>query len=63
MARDEIIYFKESGGLVKAKGKNYCILALLKNIELIEPFSIDKTGYGVSTAWIVAESIENLKRI
>ena len=34
------------------KNKKYCILIFLKNPEKVEPFEIDKTGFGAMSAWI-----------
>jgi len=42
--------------------KRYCILVFLKDAEKIEPFEIDKTGYGISSAWLVTENISKLKK-
>lgn len=46
----------------KLQGKKYCTLIFLRNVEEIEPFNIDKKGYGNMAAWITAESIENVKK-
>lgn len=43
-------------------GKRYCILAFLKNPKPVEPFAIDKTGYGNANAWLCVEDISRLKR-
>lgn len=88
----DIIYFKESGGMVRAKaivtkvlqfadlditkigklvnkygkeiniqnwdyetwgqGKKYCILMWLKDAKAVEPFKVDKTGFGAGAAWM-----------
>ncbi|MBI5066128.1 ASCH domain-containing protein [Candidatus Woesearchaeota archaeon] len=40
--------------------KNYCILIFLKNVQKIKPFSIDKTGYGLMSAWICVENIKSI---
>lgn len=47
--------------LMGQKEKRYCILIFLKDVERIEPFEIDKTGYGNSCAWLVADDIDKLK--
>jgi len=41
--------------------KKYCTLIFLDNVEKIEPFSIDKAGYGVGCAWISVENIDTIK--
>lgn len=42
------------------KDKNYCILVFLENPTKIQPFEIDKKGFGVMAAWI---SVDDIKRI
>ncbi|MBT7903100.1 ASCH domain-containing protein [Candidatus Woesearchaeota archaeon] len=42
--------------------KNYCILIYLKNPVRIEPFFIDKTGYGLMSAWLCVENITEVKK-
>lgn len=44
------------------KNKKYCILIFLKNPEQVEPFEIDKTGFGAMTAWITVEDVNTLRR-
>ncbi len=43
-------------------GKNFCTLIFLEDVEQIEPFDIDKKGYGLMSAWITVENINSLKR-
>lgn len=43
-------------------GKNVCTLIFLKNVEKIEPFGINKKGYGNMAAWITLDSIERIKK-
>ena len=43
-------------------GKNFCTLIFLKQVEPIEPFHIDKKGYGAMAAWITLEDIKKIKR-
>lgn len=45
-----------------AKGKKHCILIYLKNPVKVEPFNIDKTGFGNACAWICVETIEKIKK-
>ena len=42
---------------------NYCILIFLKNIKKTTPFKIDKSGFGLMSAWIAVDSIEKIKKI
>ena len=42
--------------------KRYCILVFLKDARPIEPFEIDKTGYGMMSAWICINKIDDIKR-
>ncbi len=44
------------------KDKKYCILIFLKNPQRIEPFEIDKTGFGAMSAWITIDNINRIKR-
>lgn len=45
------------------KDKKYCMLIFLKNPQLIKPFRIDKTGFGMMSAWISIENINDIKKI
>ncbi len=45
-----------------ARDKNYAIFIFLKNARKIEPFKIDKTGYGLMSAWITVDNINKIKR-
>ena len=42
--------------------KHYCILVFLSNPKSVEPFEIDKTGFGISSAWISIENINKLRK-
>jgi hypothetical protein len=44
------------------KDKKYCLLIFLSKPEQIEPFEINKTGFGSMAAWITIEDIEKIKR-
>ncbi len=44
------------------KDKKYCILIFLKNPQKIVPFEIDKTGFGVMSAWISVDNVNKIKR-
>lgn len=100
------IYFKESGGPVKAKAlvidviqfenlnlhtaktiikkhgrciapytsysefiewyklnpKNYCILIFFDRVIETQPFNIDKSGFGLSSAWIYIDDIAKIRK-
>jgi ASC-1-like (ASCH) protein len=43
------------------KNKKYCILIFLKNPVAIEPFRINKKGYGLMSAWICINKIDDIK--
>ena len=43
------------------KDKNYCILIYLKNPTKVEPFQIDKAGYGMMSAWMCCGDINKVK--
>ena len=44
------------------KDKKYCILIFLKNPREIEPFEIDKTGFGAMSAWLTVDNISKIKK-
>ena len=44
------------------KNKKYAMFIYLKQAEPIEPFEIDKAGFGAMSAWVTIESIETIKR-
>ncbi len=44
------------------KDKNYCMLIFLKGVMQVEPFEIDKTGFGSMSAWITVDDIEKIKK-
>jgi ASC-1-like (ASCH) protein len=39
----------------------YCLLAFLKDPQLIAPFNIDKKGFGSGVAWISIEKVSTIK--
>lgn len=43
------------------KDKKYCILIFLKNPVEVEPFDIDKTGFGAMSAWIMVDSVSKIR--
>lgn len=43
------------------KYKRYCILMYLKDAHHIQPFEINKQGFGKMSSWISVESIAKLK--
>jgi len=44
------------------KDKKYCMLIFLKNPQKVEPFEIDKTGYGMMSSWITVDDILKIKK-
>lgn len=44
------------------RNKKYCILIFLKGPQKITPFNIDKTGFGIGTAWITVSKISTIKK-
>jgi len=54
--KSRIPYFVET-----FKDKKYCMLIFLKNPQKIEPFEIDKTGFGIMSAWVCVEGIDKIK--
>ncbi|HLC71252.1 MAG TPA: hypothetical protein VJI32_04540 [Candidatus Nanoarchaeia archaeon] len=43
------------------KGRKYCVLIRLKDVKEIEPFKINKKGFGLMAAWITTPTINSLK--
>jgi len=44
------------------KDKKYCILIFLKNARGIEPFDVDKSGFGSMSSWIVLDDIGKIRK-
>lgn len=44
------------------QNKKYCILVFLKNPKEIKPFNMDKSGFGLMSAWICVEDVERIKK-
>ena len=42
--------------------KNYAIFVHFDDVEKVEPFSIDKTGFGMQAAWLTVPFLEKIKR-
>ena len=59
---DKAIGIKTEDFYEQLKNKNYCLLIFLKNPETIVPFDIDKTGFGLMSAWICVDDIERIKK-
>lgn len=45
------------------KDKKYCILIFLKDVKKVDPFEIEKNGFGTMSAWIVIDDIDKIKKI
>lgn len=44
------------------KKKRYCLLIFLQDVKPVEPFHIDKTGFGAMAAWITVSSVKHLRK-
>jgi len=44
-----------------AKEKRYCTLIYLKNPRTVEPFNINKNGFGMSAAWLCVGDINKVR--
>ncbi len=42
--------------------KKYCTLVVLENIQKIQPFQINKKGYGIQSAWITVDNIGKIAK-
>lgn len=47
--------------LEKWAGKRYIVLIEVGEVQSVQPFNIDKSGYGNMDDWLPVESIENVK--
>lgn len=45
------------------KNKKYCLLIFLKNPTKIKPFEINKTGFGMMSAWISVKNVSRIKKV
>jgi len=53
---------KEKEFYNRIKDKNYCILIFLKNTKvLLDPFNIDKSGFGNACAWLCVKDLNKIK--
>ena len=43
--------------------KKYAIFVFFTDIEKIKPFEIDKTGYGIRSAWLCVKKIGSIKKL
>lgn len=43
------------------KDKKYCLLIFLKNPEKVEPFEINKAGFGMMSAWLTVDTIDKIR--
>ncbi len=43
------------------KDKKYCLLIFLKKPEQVDPFRIDKRGFGTQLAWISVEDVNQIR--
>ncbi|MHA1852052.1 MAG: hypothetical protein ACTSUF_00920 [Candidatus Heimdallarchaeaceae archaeon] len=50
-----------SSWATKQTKKRYCILIFLRGVKKVTPFNIDKTGYGISSAWLAVGSIDKVR--
>ena len=43
------------------KDRKYCLLIFLKNPKKVKPFEIDKTGFGMMSAWLCVDTIDKIR--
>lgn len=60
--KDDGIHNKITEFFELFKNKKYCILIFLKNPQKIKPFEIDKSGFGIMSAWISVPDINKIKK-
>ena len=44
------------------KDKKYCLLIFLQNPKKVDPFNINKAGFGAMSAWITTEFIDRIRQ-
>lgn len=49
-----------NGAYAWTRDKKYCILIFLENPQRVQPFAIDKKGYGNACAWMCVGDIKNV---
>jgi hypothetical protein len=58
---EAVIMTAMCGFIEGCRDKKYGILVFLKNPVPVEPFHINKAGFGMAAAWIAVEDIHALK--
>ncbi len=43
------------------RDKQYCVLVFLEDIQAVKPFHIDKSGFGLQTAWLTVPSVSAIR--
>ena len=43
-------------------GKNFCTLVFIDEVQSVEPFNINKEGYGLMAAWITLDNINSIRK-
>jgi len=44
------------------RDKRYCILVFLKDVREVEPFYIDKSGFGLMSAWLMLDDVGKIRK-
>ncbi len=44
------------------KDKKYCLLIFLEKVQRIDPFDINKKGFGNMASWICVEDVEKIRK-
>jgi ASC-1-like (ASCH) protein len=44
------------------KDRRYCILVFLEGARAVEPFNVDKAGFGAMAAWLTTYDVNKIKR-
>lgn len=44
------------------KSKKYCMLIFLEDVRSVEPFDVDKRGFGAMSAWVVVPDISRIRK-
>lgn len=65
--RDILSYYQKQIGVdmsyfEEIKNKKFCSLIFLRDVEKIAPFQVNKKNYGIMSAWITLNNINELKK-
>ena len=45
----------------RLKGRRYCTLIFLENVERVVPFKVSKVGYPIASGWMAVKDINKVR--